>query len=169
MDDAVVIPKEIGGYKITGILGEGGMSVVYIATQKHPERTVAIKVLRNGLYSPTASKRFHLEVEILGKLDHPWIAKIFEAGTHDDGNGATPYYVMEHVENARELTQYLEDEKLNRRELLKLFTMITSAVEFIDVCSGLLESSSNPSNGRTFAPGISKLVDFRPVRFRDPL
>ena len=75
MDDEQVIPKEIDGYKITGILGEGGMSIVYTATQQHPKRTVAIKVLRNGLYSKTASKRVRLEVEILGKLDHPWIAK----------------------------------------------------------------------------------------------
>ncbi|MBT6283446.1 MAG: serine/threonine protein kinase [Phycisphaerae bacterium] len=163
MDDAAVIPNEIGGYKITGILGEGGMSIVYTATQKHPERTVAIKVLRNGLYSPIASKRFHLEVEILGKLDHPWIAKIFEAGTHDDGNGATPYYVMEHVENARELTQYLEDEKLNRRELLKLFTMITSAVEH-GHHRGIVHRDIKPGNILIDSKGEPKLIDFGVAR-----
>ncbi|HIA72213.1 MAG TPA: serine/threonine protein kinase [Phycisphaerales bacterium] len=163
MDDAVVIPKEIGGYKITGILGEGGMSVVYTATQKHPERTVAIKVLRNGLYSPTASKRFHLEVEILGKLDHPWIAKIFDAGTHDDGNGATPYYVMEHVENARELTEFLEDEKPNRRELLKLFTMITSAVEH-GHHRGIVHRDIKPGNILIDSRGEPKLIDFGVAR-----
>ena len=102
------IPKEIGGYTIIEILGEGGMSVVYTAMQEHPRRKVAIKFLRGGIYSPTAVKRFHQEVEILGKLDHPWIAKIYDAGAHDDGNGATLYYVMEHMENARESTEYLE-------------------------------------------------------------
>ena len=101
------IPKEIAGYRIIEILGEGGMSVVYTAMQEHPHRKVAIKVLRGGIFSPTAVKRFHQEVEILGKLDHPWIAKIYDAGVHDDGNGATPYYVMEHVENAKELTNFL--------------------------------------------------------------
>ncbi len=83
MSEKSKIPKEIGGYSIINVLGEGGMSVVYTATQKHPKRTVAIKVLRGGQFGSTASKRFHLEVEILGKLDHPWIAKIFDAGTHD--------------------------------------------------------------------------------------
>ena len=123
------IPREIGGYQIIAILGEGGMSVVYTAIQDHPRRKVAIKVLRGGIFSPTAARRFHLEVEILGKLDHPWIAKVYDAGTHDDGNGATPYFVMEHIAKARELTPYLEDEKLERREVLKLFAKISSAIE----------------------------------------
>ena len=105
------------------------MSVVYTAMQEHPHRKVAIKVLRGGIYSPTAVKRFHQEVELLGKLDHPWIAKIYDAGAHDDGNGATPYYVMEHMENARESTEYLEVAEHTQREALKLFAMITSAVE----------------------------------------
>ena len=98
------IPKEIDGFQIIEILGEGGMSVVYTAMQEHPRRKVAIKVLRGGQFSPSAAKRFYQEVEILGKLDHPWIAKIYNAGTHDDGTGATPYYVMEHIEDAREPT-----------------------------------------------------------------
>jgi serine/threonine protein kinase len=163
MDDEQVIPKEINGYKITGILGEGGMSIVYTATQQHPKRTVAIKVLRNGLYSQTASKRFHLEVEILGKLDHPWIAKIFEAGTHDDGNGATQYYVMEHVKNARELTQFIEDEKPNRRNLLKLFTMITSAVEH-GHHRGVVHRDIKPGNILIDSKGEPKLIDFGVAR-----
>jgi len=163
MDDEQVIPKEINGYKITGILGEGGMSIVYTATQQHPKRTVAIKVLRNGLYSQTASKRFHLEVEILGKLDHPWIAKIFEAGTHDDGNGVTQYYVMEHVKNARELTQFIEDEKPNRRNLLKLFTMITSAVEH-GHHRGVVHRDIKPGNILIDSKGEPKLIDFGVAR-----
>ena len=75
MSEKINIPKAIGGYTIIEILGEGGMSIVYTAMQEHPKRKVAIKVLRGGLFSPTAAKRFHLEVEILGKLDHPWIGR----------------------------------------------------------------------------------------------
>ncbi len=166
MAEKPVIPNEIGGYQITGILGEGGMSVVYTALQKHPKRTVAIKVLRGGLYSPTAAKRFHLEVEILGKLDHPWIAKIYDAGSHDDGNGATPYYVMEHVGGARELTQYIEDEKLERRELLKLFTMITSAVEH-GHHRGIVHRDLKPGNILIDTNGEPKIIDFGVARSLD--
>jgi serine/threonine protein kinase len=166
MADEQVIPKEIGGYIITGILGEGGMSIVYTALQNHPKRVVAIKVLRGGLYSPTASKRFHLEVEILGKLDHPWIAKIYDAGTHDDGNGATPYYVMEHVEGARELTQYLEDEELQRRDVLKLFTMITSAVEH-GHHRGIVHRDLKPGNILIDSKGEPKIIDFGVARSLD--
>lgn len=163
MADDQLIPKKIAEYTITGILGEGGMSVVYTALQQHPKRTVAIKVLRGGLYSPTAAKRFHLEVEILGKLDHPWIAKIYDAGSHDDGNGATPYYVMEHVNGGRELTQYLGDEKPDRRELLKLFTMITSAVEH-GHHRGIVHRDLKPGNILIDNKGEPKIIDFGVAR-----
>ena len=160
------IPREIGGYQIIDILGEGGMSVVYTAIQDHPRRNVAIKVLRGGMYSPTAARRFHLEVEILGKLNHPWIAKVYEAGTHDDGNGVTPYFVMEHISNARELTPYLEDEKLVRREVLKLFTKISSAIEH-GHHRGVVHRDLKPGNILIDKNGDPKIIDFGVARSLD--
>jgi serine/threonine protein kinase len=160
------IPKEIGGYKIIEILGEGGMSVVYTAMQEHPKRKVAIKVLRGGLFSQTAAKRFHQEVEILGKLDHPWIGKVYDAGTHDEGNGATPYYVMEHVDDARELTEYLEESALERREILKLFTMITSAVEH-GHHRQVVHRDLKPGNILIDSSGEPKIIDFGVARSLD--
>ncbi|MDP7008148.1 MAG: serine/threonine-protein kinase [Phycisphaerales bacterium] len=160
------IPKEIGGYQTINILGEGGMSVVYLALQDHPRRKVAIKVLRGGVFSPTASRRFHLEVEILGKLDHPWIAKVFDAGTHDDGNGATPYFVMEHVTGARELSSFLEEEKLERREVLKLFAMISSAIEH-GHHRGVVHRDLKPGNILIDGNGEPKIIDFGVARSID--
>ena len=157
------IPREIGGYQIIAILGEGGMSVVYTAIQDHPRRKVAIKVLRGGIFSPTAARRFHLEVEILGKLDHPWIAKVYDAGTHDDGNGATPYFVMEHIAKARELTPYLEDEKLERREVLKLFAKISSAIEH-GHHRGVVHRDLKPGNILIDKNGEPKIIDFGVAR-----
>ena len=157
------IPRSIGGYQILEILGEGGMSVVYTAMQDHPRRKVAIKVLRGGIFSPTASRRFHLEVEILGKLDHPWIAKVYEAGTHDDGNGATPFFVMEHVSGARELTPYLKEEELERREILKLFAMISSAIEH-GHHRGVVHRDLKPGNILIDEKGEPKIIDFGVAR-----
>jgi len=166
MTDKQSIPKEIGGYQIIEILGEGGMSVVYTAMQEHPRRKVAVKVLRGGMYSPTAVKRFHQEVEILGKLDHPWIAKIYDAGAHDDGNGATPYYVMEHVEGARELTDFLDEGTHEQRDILKLFAMITSAVEH-GHHRGIVHRDLKPGNILIDAKGEPKIIDFGVARSLD--
>jgi serine/threonine protein kinase len=166
MPEEQSLPKEIGGYKIIEALGEGGMSVVYTAMQEHPRRKVAIKVLRGGQFSPVTAKRFYQEVEILGKLDHPWIAKIYNAGTHDDGTGATPYYVMEHVEEACELTQYLEKEKPSRREVLKLFTMVTSAVEH-GHHRGIVHRDLKPGNILIDKNGEPKIIDFGVARSLD--
>ncbi len=163
MNNKSLIPKVIGGYKIVELLGEGGMSVVYTAMQEHPRRRVAIKVLRGGMFSVNAAKRFYQEVEILGKLDHPWIAKIYDAGTHDDGNGATPFYVMEHVENARELTDYIDDMQPERRELLKLFTMVTSAVEH-GHHRGIVHRDLKPGNILIDANNEPKIIDFGVAR-----
>ena len=157
------IPQEICGYNILHILGEGGMSIVYAALQEHPKRKVALKVLRGGMYSPTASKRFHQEVEILGQLDHPWIAKIYDAGTHDDGNGLTPFYVMEYIEGGKELSDYLESQALSQRELLKLFTMISSAVEH-GHHKGIVHRDLKPGNILINKMGEPKIIDFGVAR-----
>ncbi len=157
------IPQEICGYNILHILGEGGMSIVYAALQEHPKRTVALKVLRGGMYSPTASKRFHQEVEILGQLDHPWIAKIYDAGAHDDGNGLTPFYVMEYIEGGKELSDYLDEHELSERELLKLFTMITSAVEH-GHHKGIVHRDLKPGNILINQQGEPKIIDFGVAR-----
>ena len=160
------IPRNIGGDEIIEILGEGGMSVVYTAMQEHPRRKVAIKVLRGGIFSPTAARRFHLEVEILGKLDHPWIAKVFDAGTHDDGNGATPFFVMEYVSGAKELTPYLKEESPERREILKLFAMISSAIEH-GHHRGVVHRDLKPGNILIDENGEPKIIDFGVARSLD--
>ena len=157
------IPKDISGYEIIGFLGEGGMSVVYLGMQTHPKRKVAIKVLRGGMFSPTAAKRFHQEVEILGKLDHPWIAKIYDAGSHDDGHGLTPFYVMEYLEDALELTDYIKKETPSRTTLLKLFTMITSAVEH-GHHRNVVHRDLKPGNILVGQNGEPKIIDFGVAR-----
>ena len=73
-------PESIGRYRILGVLGEGGMGVVYEAEQESPLRKVALKVIRPGMTSKQMLRRFEYEAQVLGRLQHPGIAQIFEAG-----------------------------------------------------------------------------------------
>ena len=79
------LPEMIGRYRIIRAMGEGGMGAVYEAEQDSPRRKVALKVIKAGVVSRNLLLRFEIEAQILGKLDHPGIATIFEAGTFDGG------------------------------------------------------------------------------------
>src|SRR5262245_24595713 len=71
----------IGRYRIIRLVGEGGMGVVYEAEQDHLRRTVALKIIKPGLASPPLLRRFEQESQALGRLQHPGIARIYDAGT----------------------------------------------------------------------------------------
>ncbi len=87
--------KQVGPFQIIGRLGEGGMGVVFAARQTHPSRTVALKVLRAGIFAGTHQLRmFRREAESLARLAHPGIAAIYDAGRTDDG---LHWFAMEHV------------------------------------------------------------------------
>jgi len=121
------IPHRIGDFRIIRVLGEGGMGIVYLAEQEHPARRVAVKVIKPGLASRRILKRFQYEAEFLGRLSHPGIAQVFEAGTFDDGSGGRPYIAMEYVEGAP-LTNFAAAHGLSMRERLDLFLQVTDAV-----------------------------------------
>src|SRR4029079_3017035 len=91
-------PRAIGGYRILGQIGEGGMGVVYEAEQERPRRLVALKVIRPGLLSPEMLRRFEDEAEVLGRLEHPGIARIYEASIANTQFGPQPFFAMELVE-----------------------------------------------------------------------
>src|SRR5262249_3228131 len=82
----------LGRYRVVRVLGEGGMGTVYEAEQDNPRRTVALKVIRAGLTSDSLLKRFDREAQILGRLRHPGIAHVYEAGVAETGQ---PYFAME--------------------------------------------------------------------------
>ena len=88
-------PAAIGRYRIIRLLGEGGMGMVYEAEQEQPRRMVALKVIRPGLATPRAAAAVRQESQALGRLQHPGIAQIYEAGTADTGFGPQPYFAME--------------------------------------------------------------------------
>src|SRR5262249_7449449 len=88
------VPASIGRYRVVRRLGEGGMGTVYEAEQDEPRRTVALKVMRPGLDSRDNRKRFAQEARILGKLHHPGIAQVYDAGATEDGR---LYFAMEFI------------------------------------------------------------------------
>ncbi len=92
------VPERVGNYDILGVIGMGASGVVLKARQPETDRIVAIKVLGTGSWNPNALARFRREVRLLGRLDHPNIARVYEAGTDATSMPVRPYFVMEYVE-----------------------------------------------------------------------
>src|SRR5439155_27058350 len=84
-------------YRILRLLGAGGMGSVYQAEQKQPQRTVALKVIKTGMVTAELLRRFGHETEVLGRLQHPGIAQIYDAGTVETAGDPQAYFAMELV------------------------------------------------------------------------
>ncbi|MEM7515599.1 MAG: serine/threonine-protein kinase, partial [Planctomycetota bacterium] len=137
-------PERIGNYKILRECGRGGMGTVYEAEQETPRRRVAIKLIRADAISESTLGRFKREAEILGRLQHPGIAHILEAGTFDDGFGPQPYFAMEFVDG-EPLTQFAENAELSVDERLLLFARVCDAVHHAHL-KGVLHRDLKPQN-----------------------
>lgn len=157
MRSASLRAPSIPGYRIRGVLGQGAMGTVYDAEQQVPRRTVAIKVL--GTRSSAALVRFHTEIEAMARLDHPGIAKIFEAG-HADGY---PYFVMERVEG-RTLDEHVATAP--RATRLALFAAICDAVHHAHV-KGIFHRDLKPSNVMVRPDGRVAVLDFGVARIAE--
>jgi len=144
-DQAVHAPPErIGRYRIVRPLGEGGMSIVYLAEQEQPRRQVAVKVIRPGAMSTSMYRRFQLEAEVLGTLKHEGIAQIFEADTETTPTGPLPFFAMEFVEGDT-LDRYACDHQLDTRAKLELLARICDAVHHAHQ-KGVLHRDLKPAN-----------------------
>ncbi len=124
---APALPATLGRYRIVRLLGEGGMGAVYEAEQDQPRRTVALKVIKPGLASCELLRRFEHESQALGRLHHPGIAQIYEAGAADSGFGLQPYFAMEFIQGAS-LLRFAKAHRLGTRERLELVAKICDAV-----------------------------------------
>ena len=116
----------IGNYRLERLLGVGGMGSVWLAEQIAPvRRFVALKLIRAGMYDENVVQRFQSERQALALMDHPSIAKVFEAGTTPQGQ---PYFVMEYVPGLP-ITEYCDEKKLNIRERIELFIQVCEGVQ----------------------------------------
>jgi eukaryotic-like serine/threonine-protein kinase len=155
----------IGDYRIIEILGSGGMGVVYTAEQESPRRTVAIKLLPAGLSSRSLLRRFEHEAEILGRLTHPGIAQVYEAGVAETPLGKQPYFAMELVEG-KPLLDDCDERKPDLRGKLELMAKICDAVQHAHT-RGVIHRDLKPANILINAAGNPKIIDFGIARIID--
>ncbi|MCZ7638682.1 MAG: protein kinase [Verrucomicrobia bacterium] len=132
----------IGRYKLLEAIGEGGMGVVYLAEQEQPvRRRVALKVIKLGMDTKAVVARFEAERQALALMDHPNIAKVFDAGSTDTGR---PYFVMELVRGLP-ITAYCDARRLSTRERLELFVPVCQAIQHAHQ-KGIIHRDIKPTN-----------------------
>lgn len=153
--DTQYLGMRIGPYRVESLLGRGGMGLVYRAERVEGdfEQQVAIKFLR--LNDAHLSRRLIQERTALGKLNHPNIARIFDAGALEDGS---PYLIMEYVDGLS-LAAYLENRRLSLRQRLELFLTVCAAVDHSHRRL-IIHRDLKPSNIMIGADGQPKLLDF---------
>lgn len=148
-----------GPYRILHALGEGGMGAVYLAEQTHPlKRQVALKVVKQGANSHQILSRFDYERLALALMDHPNIARVYDAGASAKGR---PYFVMEYVDGLP-ITEYCDQHCFNTKERLELFVAVCGALQHAHQ-KGVIHRDIKPSNvmvteldGRA----VPKVIDF---------
>ena len=159
------LPKALGNYRIHRLLGEGSMGAVYEAEQDQPRRKVALKVIKPGLSGPELLRRFELESEALGRLHHPGIAQIYEAGTGNNGFGPQPYFAMEFI-NGEPLAAYAESHQLDPRQRLEIMAKICESVHHAHQ-RGIIHRDLKPGNIIVDESGQPKILDFGVARVTD--
>ena len=140
-------------FQLVRKLGEGGMGQVWLAEQTSPvRRQVALKLIKAGMYDEAVVQRFQSERQSLAIMDHPAIAKVFDAGTTPQGQ---PYFVMEYVPGLP-ITEYCDQKKLRIRDRLELF---------IQACEGVQHAHQKAIIHRDLKPAniLVVEVDGKPV------
>jgi non-specific serine/threonine protein kinase/serine/threonine-protein kinase len=152
-------PARIGAYRILKPLGQGGMGVVYLAEQERPiRREVAIKLIKAGMDTEQVVARFETERQALALMDHPNIARVFDAGATERGR---PYFVMEHV-SGEPITRYCDRHLLAMDERLELFLQVCEGVQHAHQ-KGIIHRDIKPSNvlvALQDGKPVPKIIDF---------
>lgn len=159
-------PMALGKYTLLRQVGEGGMGVVYEATEEFPNRTVALKLVRPEVTTPSLIRRLTHEAAVLAKLRHPGIAQLFEAGFVNDKYGRrVPYLSMEFVEG-RSLSRYLREEKPALEQRLEVLALLCDAVDHAHR-RGIVHRDLKPGNVLVTSEGQPKVLDFGIARLTE--
>src|SRR4029434_6076991 len=153
------VGDRIGPYKLREQIGEGGFGVVWVAEQRVPvRRTVALKIIKMGMDTREVVARFEQERQALAMMDHPNIARVFDAGATEHGR---PFFVMELVRGIK-ITDYCDQAKLPTADRLQLFIQVCHAVQHAHQ-KGIIHRDLKPSNILvTLHDGVPvpKVIDF---------
>lgn len=161
-----LIGRRLGRYVVQSVIASGGMGTVYKATQEKPRRTVAVKVVKPGWGSTSALRRFEIEAQILGQLQHPGIAQVFEAHVYESDAGRVPYFVMEYIPNALTITEFARRKNLGVRGRLALFANVCDAI-YHGHQKGIVHRDVKPGNVLVDESGQPKIIDFGVARATD--
>lgn len=153
----------VGDVRIVRFLGAGGMGRVYEAIQDSTQRTVAVKVIRAGIVSAATARRLAHEAQILGRLSHPGIARIYSAGVARIAGHDMPYFVMEFVDRPRSITAFAAARGLSSRARVELFRQVCRGVAHGHE-RGVVHRDLKPGNILVDAAGQPKVIDFGVAR-----
>ena len=156
--EQLLTPKMIGKYRILDRIAVGGMGIVYRAEQDNPRRQVAVKAVRADVMNPGLIARFQQEKELLGRLTHPGIAHILEAGTFDHGYGQQPFFAMELVDGV-DLLSFARQRNLSIEARLRLFIDLCDAIQHAHD-EGVIHRDLKPDNILITDAGHCKVLDF---------
>lgn len=156
-DESIKPGRQIGAYTIKELLGEGGMGAVYLAVRSDGafEQKVAIKVIREGMYSQRNIERFETERNILAKLNHSGIARLYHGGMT---LGHNPYFVMEYV-NGLPIDQYCDINKLSVEERILLFEKVLKVIQYAHE-NLVIHRDLKPDNILVTDDGEIKILDY---------
>ncbi len=151
------VGQQVGHYRITDVIGEGGMAVVYRAIRDDDQfdQQVAVKILKKGMDSVQIIERFRNERQTLANLSHPNIARLFDGGTTEDD---MPYLVMEAIDG-QPIDQFCDDRQLSVSQRLNLVMRVSAAVHHAHQ-NLVVHRDLKPSNILVTDNGQPKLLDF---------
>lgn len=160
-----LIAERVGPYKVHHELGRGGMGTVYLATRDDDtfHRRVALKLLRKGMDTDDVLKRFELERQVLTALNHPNIARVYDAGQSADGR---PFFALEYVEGLA-IDLYCDRNRLSTDQRLKIFGKVCAAVHHAHK-NGIIHRDLKPANILVSKEGEPKLLDFGIAKLVNP-
>ncbi len=160
-----MVGSVIGAYRIERMIGEGGMGVVYLAERDDEEfqKKVAIKILKRGMDTDALLQRFRVERQTLAGLNHPYIARMLDGGSTEDGR---PFFIMEYVEGIP-IDKYCDEKRLTVDERLRLFLKVCEAVQYAHQ-NLVVHRDLKPANILVTSGGTPKLLDFGIAKLLQP-
>ena len=159
LSEPLPVEEQIGPYRIVRMIGEGGMGAVYLAEQDEPiQRAVALKIIKLGMDTREVIAHFEMERQALALMEHPNIARVYEAGANSRGR---PYFVMEFVDGIP-ITEYCDRKRLTVGQRLELFVEVCQGVRHAHQ-KGVIHCDLKPSNILVAEPDgrpTPKIIDF---------